>query len=444
MAAPSHNWAGLWQHPRDNQTEYNQLHYWIDLAKTAERGLLDCIFIADVFGVYDLYANSPDAALASAAQIPQCDPAFMLPIMASVTRNICFGLTANINVEHPYSFVRKISTLDHVTNGRLAWNIVTGYLNSGAKALGQTEIMEHDYRYEKAEEYMTVFYKLLEESWKTDAVNQIKDNGYVDPQKVKKVSFQGKYYKTEGIALTEPSPQRVPVLFQAGSSDKGRAFAGKHAEATFINAPSLEIAKKKVKQIRSSAIEHNRFPEDIKVLVSATVIVAETNERAKELLKEYESYILDKGQLALVSGWIGKDLSHYDHEDKLEFFKTNAIQTTLENLTHANTQSAKILDLMKISPFGSRSPVFVGDAKTIALEMEKWLVEADIDGFNLVRTVMPESLDRVVDLLIPELQNRGIFKKSYKEGTLRQKLSNETFAQPWLSKRHIGASFRYE
>lgn len=99
---------------------------------------------------------------------------------------------------------------------------------------------------------------------------------------------------------------------------------------------------------------------------------------------------------------------------------------------------------MKISPFGSRSPVFVGDAKTIALEMEKWLVEADIDGFNLVRTVMPESLDRVVDLLIPELQNRGIFKKSYKEGTLRQKLSNETFAQPWLSKRHIGASFRYE
>ncbi|MGC4244372.1 MAG: LLM class flavin-dependent oxidoreductase, partial [Herbaspirillum sp.] len=165
MAAPSHNWAGLWRHPRDNQVHYQRLRYWTEMAQIAERGLLDSIFIADVFGIYDVYDGKRDAALSAGAQAPQSDPVLAVSAMALVTSHIGFGITSNLSYDHPFSFARRFSTLDHLTDGRVGWNIVTGYLDSGARGMGLTSSREHDERYDAADDYMTALYKLWEGSW---------------------------------------------------------------------------------------------------------------------------------------------------------------------------------------------------------------------------------------------------------------------------------------
>ena len=161
---------GLWTHPRDTSTRFNTLEYWTELAQLLERGLFDGLFIADIVGVYDVYQQSVDMPLKEAIQLPVNDPLLLVSAMAAVTKNLGFGLTANLTYETPYLFARRMSTLDHLTRGRVGWNIVTGYLDSAAKAMGLTEQVEHDRRYDQADEYLQVLYKLWEGSWENDAV----------------------------------------------------------------------------------------------------------------------------------------------------------------------------------------------------------------------------------------------------------------------------------
>ena len=160
MTAPSHNWAGLWSHPRDTSINYNSLDYWVDYARTAERGLLDGIFLADVFGVYDVFGDSADTAIRHAVQLPNAEPTLLVSAMALATKHLGFGITSNLTFEHPYQLARRFSTLDHLTNGRIGWNIVTGYLDSGARGMGLPASRVHDERYDAAEDFLEASYKL--------------------------------------------------------------------------------------------------------------------------------------------------------------------------------------------------------------------------------------------------------------------------------------------
>ncbi len=169
MNCVAHQSPGLWTHPRDRTAEYNRLPYWIDLAKTLERGRFDGLFLADVLGVYDVFGGSPDAALRNATQTPANDPLLLIPAMAAVTENLGFGVTSNLSYEPPYTFARRMSTLDHLTEGRIGWNVVTGYLDSAARGAGKDKQTAHDDRYDVADEYMEVVYKLWEGSWEDDA-----------------------------------------------------------------------------------------------------------------------------------------------------------------------------------------------------------------------------------------------------------------------------------
>ena len=177
MGAPGHTWAGLWRHPRDAATRYNTLDYWVSLARTAERGLFDGIFLADVVGVYDVYGASPATALARAAQAPNLDPFLLVPAMAHATTHLGFGVTANLTYEHPYTFTRRLSTLDHLTNGRIGWNVVTGYLESGARGMGLPQAREHDARYDAGEDFLEAAYKLWEGSWEDGAALRDRASG---------------------------------------------------------------------------------------------------------------------------------------------------------------------------------------------------------------------------------------------------------------------------
>src|SRR3984957_6732394 len=221
-----HQSAGLWAHPRDRADEYARLDYWIDVAQILEQGKFDGLFIADVLGVYDVYGGNVDTALKTAAQLPLNDPVLLIPPMARVTRNLGFGVTCTLSFEPPYPFARRMSTLDHLTDGRAGWNIVTGYLNSAARGAGKDKQTAHDDRYDIADEYMEVVYKLWEGGWADDAVKADALRGlFTDPERVRKVKHDGEHFRLDALHLSEPSPQRTPVLYQAGTSPAGRGFA---------------------------------------------------------------------------------------------------------------------------------------------------------------------------------------------------------------------------
>jgi FMN-dependent oxidoreductase (nitrilotriacetate monooxygenase family) len=232
MNCVGHQSPGLWAHPRDRSWQYKDLEYWVELAEILERGKFDGLFIADVLGVYDVYRGNLDAALRHSAQIPVNDPLQVVPAMALVTKNLGFGLTASLSFEHPYTSARRLSTLDHLTKGRAGWNIVTSYLDSGARNIGLGGQSAHDDRYDVADEYMEVCYKLWEGSWEDDAVQRDRARRvFADPAKVHPIRHEGRYFKVPGVHLSEPSRQRRPVLYQAGASTRGRRFAGEHADA---------------------------------------------------------------------------------------------------------------------------------------------------------------------------------------------------------------------
>jgi FMN-dependent oxidoreductase (nitrilotriacetate monooxygenase family) len=276
MTAPSHNWAGLWSHPRDASIDYNTLDYWVGFAKTAERGLLDGIILADVFG------DSPDTTIEHGVQIPNADPTLFVSAMALVTKHLGFGVTANLTLDHPYHFARRFSTLDQLSSGRIGWNIVTGYLESGARGMGFDASRARDDRYDVAEDFLAATYKLWEGNWMEDAVRRDRASGiFTDPGKVRAISHQGPHYRVNGIHLSEPSPQRTPLLYQAGASRRGRAFAAKHAEAVFLNGQTKPMLAEMVRSIRAATRDFGRDPHDIKLFAGLNIIVAPTRVEAR-------------------------------------------------------------------------------------------------------------------------------------------------------------------
>ncbi|HBO6784276.1 TPA: NtaA/DmoA family FMN-dependent monooxygenase, partial [Pseudomonas aeruginosa] len=223
MNCVGHQSPGLWAHPRDRSSQYKDLEYWIDLARLLERGRFDGLFIADVLGIYDVLDGNGDAAIRQAAQVPVNDPLALITPMAAVTRHLGFGLTASLSFEHPYPFARRLSTLDHLTKGRIGWNVVTSYLESGARNLGQQAQLDHDRRYDYADEYLQVLYKLFEGSWEDGAVLRDRRRRiFSDPGKIHEIRHVGEHFQVPGIHLCEPSPQRTPVLYQAGASSRGK------------------------------------------------------------------------------------------------------------------------------------------------------------------------------------------------------------------------------
>lgn len=443
MNCIAHQSPGLWRHPLDRSTEYNTLNYWTDLAKILERGLFDGIFIADVLGVYDVYHDNAVHALQGAVQIPVNDPLQIMPAMAAVTEHLGFGLTTSISFEHPYPFARRLSTLDHLTNGRAGWNIVTSYLDSGAKNLGQTQQNNHDNRYDIADEYLEVLYKLLEGSWQVDAVQRDKQRGvFADPSKVHAIGHQGEYFNVPGLHLCEPSPQRTPLLYQAGASARGQRFASQNAECVFIASPSKIAAKKYVQSFREQLRLAGRNPSDVKIYALISIVTDETDAKAEKKFKDYQSYASYDGALTLLSGWSGVDFSQYQSNDRVEYIHTNAIQSLLDAYVNADPQRVWSIDeLANWNSLGGNGPVLVGSASTVADQLQQWVEDTDIDGFNLAYIIAHQTFIDVVDYIVPELQKRGVYKTEYNPGTLREKLFAKT---AYLPDNHRGAQYRYK
>ncbi|MDO1584223.1 LLM class flavin-dependent oxidoreductase [Rhizobium oryzicola] len=440
MNCVGHIQQGLWTHPRDQSHRYGELTYWMDYARRLEAGLFDGIFLADVVGINDVYGGSADAALKGAVQVPVNDPMLLVPAMAAVTQHLGFGITANLTYEPPFLFARRISTLDHLTGGRIGWNIVTGYLDSAAKAIGLNAQAAHDDRYDLADEYMDIVYALWEGSWADDAVRFDRATGvYADPARVQKIQHAGKQYRLDAMHLCEPSPQRTPVLYQAGSSTRGREFAATHAECVFVNGQKLDGVKAIVDDIRSRAIGCGRQADDIKVFLGATIVTGRTEKEAWEKFEDYRRHVSSEAALVHAAASLGIDFARYDLDEPIETGKSSAIISNVEAMTRSagpQWTKRKLLDQMVL---GSRQAPMVGSAEQIADQLAAWVENASIDGFNLSRTVVPECFEDIIGLVIPILQERGLYKTAYEPGTLRDKL----FGASRLPNRHIAKRHRF-
>ena len=427
VAAPAHLTSGSWRDDGDQGHRYTDLNYWTDTARLLESAGFDGIFFADTVGYHDVYEGKPDAALRDAAQFPVSDPLMMVSAMAAATKHLTFGVTCSLTYEQPYLLARRFSTLDHLTRGRIGWNIVTSYSESAARNLGQGQQLGHDERYDVAEEYMDVVYKLWEGSWEADAVIRDSESAnYVEPSKVHAIEHSGKYFSVQGFHLCAPSPQRTPVLFQAGASSRGMAFAGKHAEAVFINTVSVEQARRSVEKIRQAVADAGRDRHDVRIIVLLTVIVAPTNEEAWEKHGQYQQNVTVEGALARFGGWTGADLSSYDPDTPLKSIETKGVQSVLDMFSKADPDRVWTpREIARFLGIGGTGATIIGSPEAVASELKRWRDEAGVDGINLSYTTKPGGWEEFIELALPELRRQGLIAdRSEPEEplTLREKL----------------------
>jgi FMN-dependent oxidoreductase (nitrilotriacetate monooxygenase family) len=444
MNCVAHQSPGLWTHPRDRSSDYHRLSYWTNLARTLERGRFDGLFLADVLGVYDVFGGNPDAALRNAAQVPVNDPLMLVSAMAAVTENLGFGVTCNLSYEPPYPFARRMSTLDHLTEGRIGWNVVTGYLDSAARGMGKGHQTAHDDRYDVADEYMEVVYRLWEGSWEDDAALRDRASGiFADPAKVHRIHHNGENYRLDAIHLSEPSPQRTPVLYQAGTSPRGRLFAARHAECVFMSGPSAKVIAPRVAAIRAAAAEAGRNPAEILMFSLMTVILGRTEAEAAAKYADYRRYINHEGALTLMSGWTGVDFSTYDLDQEVRHVLNDAGRSAMDNITRADPDRVwTVREVAEHVGIGGIGPVVVGTPEYVADAIEAWIDQTGVDGLNLAFAISPESFEDIADLLVPELVRRGRYKEAYRPGTLREKLFGAGRAR--LTAPHPAARYRYD
>ncbi|KAI3403284.2 hypothetical protein KGF56_003872 [Candida oxycetoniae] len=415
---------GLWKHPNDNSSNFNTIEYWTSLSKLLERGKFNGLFIADVLGPYDVY-NGPrnfDAAAISGAQLPTIEPSTVVSASAAVTNNLAFGVTFSTISESPFHFARRLASLDLLTNGRIGWNVVSSYLDSAARnLLNGEELPPHAERYERAQEYINVIYKLFLSSWSDDAV-ELKNGVYANPEKIREINHKGKWFDVPGPFVCSPNEnQRLPVIIQAGTSSAGKDFAAQHAEVVFITTFSPEALGKQISDIKKIARERYGRPQgSIKFLQLITPIIGETQEEADRKYQEYQSYGDIEGAQALFSGWTGIDISQYEYGEDITAVGTNAVKSFLElwnkkapgEPEHVKKTREHIAKQITVGGLG---PVFASTAAGVADEIERWVDISGVDGFNITYAVHPQTFEDVVEYLIPELQKRGLFWQDYPE-----------------------------
>ena len=422
MLTPTHQTSGLWRHPDADPEQYRDLRFWTAHAQLLESAGFDTVFFADVAGVYDVYGGSGRTAVRAGMQYPLLDPTLVISALATATTRLGFGVTANVSYESPFLLARRFATLDHLTGGRVAWNIVTGYQESALRNVGVPSL-PHDRRYDRADEYMSVVYGLWEGSIEPGALRiDAAANTYLDPDRVHTIDHRGEWFDVPGPAVTLPGPQRVPFLFQAGSSPRGIAFAAQHAEALFFAGTTPENVRPLVDAARERLAATGRAQSELQTITSVTVIAADVDEDAA---------------LALFAGWTGLDLALYGPDDVLEDVEIQGNRSALQSFTALDPDRRwTIRDLAAHMTIGGRGPVLVGSGATVADELQRWLTEAGVDGFNVDYALRGPDMAAFAEHVSPVLRARGLLREGV--GTLRGQLTGEDL----LPATHPAAGFR--
>jgi FMN-dependent oxidoreductase (nitrilotriacetate monooxygenase family) len=416
--------TGMWRHPRDKVGwDWRRPPYWQHLARTMERGIFDALFIADELAPYNNYQGSSDATVRYAVQCPTHEPSTIVPIVTGATQHLGVGVTLSTAFEHPYSMVRRLSSLDHLSGGRIAWNIVSSYSKSEWDAYG-AEMTARTGRYERMEEYMELCYKLWD-SWEPDAILADKASGvYADPAKVREVNHVGEFFRCKARSFVGPSPQGRPVLWQAGSSERGRDFAAKHAEAVFAVHPNVQRMRQYTDDLTVRLQDRfGRRPGSVKLIYGLQTVVAETRRAAEEKYEEIKACIPLEGALAWISGHFGPDFSRHRLDEYVQNIEIPGIQGLFDSVIHAKGGApVTVREAALYYAQGMGMPIAVGTPADVADQMEHYMEEGGADGFMLIATHTPGCFEDFVDLVVPELQRRGRHRTAYAASTLRGNL----------------------
>ena len=418
---PSYHSLGMWRHPKTEFTTDNwaRPELYQHIAKTCERGLFDMAFFADLNYISDTYTGSLAPTLRYAAQAPEHDPIPLIGWMAAVTEHIGLGATFSTSNQHPFYAARMWATLDHLTGGRAAWNVVTS-INRNQQANYGTERADADTRYDQAHEYMEVCRKLWD-SWEEDAVVMDQEGAvFADPDKVHRIEHEGQFFKSRGPLNVVRSPQNGPAILQAGTSPKGMDFAAKYADGIFAIQPHPESAAKYFADVKGRMETMGRDPSHCRILFGAQPIIGETEAEAREKQEEHNELVPMDAGMTILSAHLDYDLSQIPldadmttreepelHRMRTRFMRPDGTSMTLREVAHRHGQGVGL-------------PQFVGTVKSGADQMEAFIDTVGGDGFMLTPIYSPGAIDEFVDLLVPEFQRRGLYRTEYKGRTQRE------------------------
>lgn len=421
LFAPAPHMIMSWVYPREKiRYQWYEPEYWETIARTLERGKFDMFFFADGWA-----GGTNAAGVRYAIQFPNHDPVTLVTYLSAITKKLGFAVTMSTTFYPPFMLARKLATLDHLTKGRIGWNIVSSISTAEARNFGMDDLPPHDERYDRADEYMEACYRLWE-SWEPDAMLMDMENGvFADPAKVHRVDFQGQWYKTQGPLTVIPSPQRRPYLFQAGQSERGREFAAKHAECIFAAAMGTKHMREFCDDIAARVERYGRDPATVKIIWGAQPLVAKTTADAKEQQAAIRARIPLEASLTMMSGHFNYDVTKLDLDTPLSELKLEV--SGVKGLLDLYRQSNPRITLREIANTylsGSEDNPLVGSPEQVADYMQYLLEEGGGDGFQITPSYYaPDYYDDLVTLLIPVLQRRGVFRTEYSGGTLREAMT---------------------
>lgn len=422
-AIAAHHCPSMWRVPGDRAAlPLSQPDYWQVAAQVMERGLFDAMFIADVLAPYDTYNGNSDATVKWGVQCPVHEPATLVPIVACATKHLGIGVTLSNAFEHPYSMARRLSTLDHLSSGRVAWNIVSSFNKCEFDAYGRDYVPRGD-RYDMLDEYLDVCYQLWD-AWEPDAIVRDRESGiFADPAKVHAVNHDGKYYKCRGRPIAYRSPQVYPVLWQAGSSERGRDFAAKHAEAIFAILPTTNAMEAYSEDLNNRLDKFDRPSGSVKLIYGIQTVVDVTRERAQEKWDFIRSHLPLDAALTIMSGHMMVDFSAFDLDGDVKKIEVPGIQGVMDAMSQLK-DGAPVTLREGARMYGASlcMPHAVGTAADVADQMEYYMDEGGADGFMLVSSVSPQCWVDIADLVVPEMQRRGRYRTEYIGPMMRDNL----------------------
>lgn len=432
------NYVGSWRHPA-TMGDFLTPEYYQRIARTLEDGLFDMAFFDDRLAMPDIYGNDHRETVAHGVRAVKLDPTPVLMAMASATSRLGLGATYSTTYYEPYHVARLFATLDLMTKGRVAWNIVTSLNDSEAANFGREEHVEHDKRYDLADEFMEVVMGHWD-TWEDDAIilDKVQDR-FADPDKVHRLDHHGRFFKSRGPLTVPRSKQGHPVLLQAGQSGRGIAFAARWAELVFAAYPHLEAGRKQYNQLKSAVADAGRNPDDVKIAPAVKVIVGETAAQAKDKFALIESLARPIDSLALLCEVLNVDFSTRPYEEPFsdEELASVSWHSLRDRVIQASgKRNPSVRDFVEFSGRGTikEGPCFVGTPSQVADEMEEWFGNA-CDGFVIQALTMPGTYEDFVRLVVPELQRRGLYRHAYPGNTLRESLGVERPAtNAWKSR----------
>ncbi|CAN5173725.1 LLM class flavin-dependent oxidoreductase [soil metagenome] len=419
------NYVGSWRHP-SSMSDFMSPEYYQRIARTLEDAKFDLAFFDDRLAMPDIYGDDHRETVANGIRAVKLDPTIVLMTMAAATSRLGLGSTYSTTYYEPFHVARLFATLDLMTKGRVAWNVVTSLNNSEAENFGHEEHLEHDLRYDRADEFMEVVTGLWD-SWEDDALIVDKKSGrFADPQKVHRLDHRGKYFKSKGPLTVPRSAQGHPVLLQAGQSGRGMAFAACWAELVFASYPSLEIGRKQYAYLKSEVAKAGRDPDLVKIAPAVKVIVAETTAQAEEQRALTAALAKPIDSLALLCEVLNVDFAKrpYDEpfsDQELASVSWHSLRDKV--IAKSGKKNPSVRDFVEASGRGTLDdgPVFCGTATQVADQMQEWF-ETACDGFVMTATRIPGTYEDIARLVVPELQRRGLFRLEYPGTTLRDTL----------------------